>query len=288
MVSFEYDPLGRRISKTYKEKTTRWVWDGNVPLHEWTEESDVTTWLFEEGTFIPAAKIVGDKSYSIITDYLGTPTEMYNSDGEKTWSAELDIYGSVRNFAGRSLSDCPFRYQGQYEDEETGLYYNWFRYYSPDSGIYISQDPIRLSGGIQLYGYIKDSNYFIDLLGLRGMPKGGWNYGNMPKIDGYQLHHVIPKSMADHPAIKAAGFDVNKPSNLIYLPKETGIHPTRSVHDGWNKGHADYNVDIKQKLNEIHQIGDIEGWSKQQYSDAIEDLRGDTRKGLREGKIKCH
>ena len=121
-----------------------------MPLHEWTDEADVTTWLFEEGRFVPAAKIVGDKSYSIITDYLGTPTEMFNSDGEKTWSAELDIYGSVRNFAGRSLSDCPFRYQGQYEDEETGLYYNRFRYYSPDSGIYISQDPIRLSGGIQL------------------------------------------------------------------------------------------------------------------------------------------
>ncbi|ATR92385.1 hypothetical protein CS545_04365 [Porphyromonas gingivalis] len=109
-----------------------------TPLHEWTEESDVTTRLFEEGTFIPAAKIVGDKSYSIITDYLGTPTEMYNSNGEKTWSAELDIYGSVRNFAERSLSDCPFRYQGQYEDEETGLYYNRFRYYSPDEGRYIS------------------------------------------------------------------------------------------------------------------------------------------------------
>ncbi|WP_423838344.1 RHS repeat-associated core domain-containing protein [Tannerella forsythia] len=166
MVSFEYDPLGRRISKTYKEKTTRWVWDGNVPLHEWTEEENVTTWLFEEGTFIPAAKIVGDKSYSIITDYLGTPTEMFNSDGEKTWSAELDIYGSVRNFAGRSLSDCPFRYQGQYEDEETGLYYNRFRYYSPDEGRYISQDPIGLAGGMRLYNYVHDSNVWTDILGL--------------------------------------------------------------------------------------------------------------------------
>ena len=167
MVSFEYDPLGRRISKTYKEKTTRWVWDGNVPLHEWTEEENVTTWLFEEGTFIPAAKIVGDKSYSIITDYLGTPTEMFNSDGEKTWSAELDIYGSVRNFAGRSLSDCPFRYQGQYEDEETGLYYNRFRYYSPDEGRYISQDPIRLDGvNPTLYGFVWDINFEIDPFGL--------------------------------------------------------------------------------------------------------------------------
>jgi hypothetical protein len=33
----------------------------------------------------------------------------------------LDIYDRVRTFAGRSLSDCPFRYQGQYEDKETGL-----------------------------------------------------------------------------------------------------------------------------------------------------------------------
>ena len=33
-------------------------------------------------------------------------------------TSELDIYGSVRNFSGHSLSDCPFRYQGQYEDEE--------------------------------------------------------------------------------------------------------------------------------------------------------------------------
>ena len=41
----------------------------------------------------------------------------------------------------------PFRYQGQYEDIETGLYYNRFRYYSPESGTYISQDPIRLAGG---------------------------------------------------------------------------------------------------------------------------------------------
>lgn len=73
----------------------------------------------------------------------------------------------------------------------------------------------------------------------------------MPKFDDYQLHHVIPRSKANHPAIKAAGFDVDKPSNLIYLPKESGIHPTRSIHNGWNKGHADYNADITKQLDEI-------------------------------------
>ena len=59
-VSFAYDALGRRTEKTYEGVTTHFVWDGNVPLHEWqevssdTERADVTTWLFEQDTFIPA------------------------------------------------------------------------------------------------------------------------------------------------------------------------------------------------------------------------------------------
>ena len=66
------------------------------------------------------------------------------------------------------MNDCPFRYQGQYEDSETGLYYNRFRYYSPDEGMYISQDPIGLAGGNPtLYGYVCDPNGWVDVFGLR-------------------------------------------------------------------------------------------------------------------------
>ena len=165
-VEFEYDPLVRRISKTYKGKTIRWVWDGNVPLHEWTEESDVTTWLFEEGTFVPTAKIVGDKSYSIITDYLGTPTHAFDSHGAKVWERNLDIYGKIRT--GNSTL-VPFLFQGQYFDEETDLCYNRFRYYSPDTGLYISQDPVGLAGGMALYSYVHDLNSWIDIFGLKGI-----------------------------------------------------------------------------------------------------------------------
>ncbi|WP_452220006.1 RHS repeat domain-containing protein, partial [Lacinutrix salivirga] len=83
-----------------------------------------------------------------------TPVEMYNSSGEKTWEVEYDIYGKIRKLAKGVASDCPFRYQGQYEDEEIGLYYNRFRYYSPDIGVYISQDPIGLEGGMpNIYSY---------------------------------------------------------------------------------------------------------------------------------------
>jgi RHS repeat-associated protein len=71
---------------------------------------------------------------------MGTPEAMYREDGEAVWTCELNSYGKVRDFKGLSKTDCPFRYQGQYEDAETGLYYNRFRYYSPDEGMYLSQD----------------------------------------------------------------------------------------------------------------------------------------------------
>ena len=72
------------------------------------------------------------------------------------------------NFAIRVLwGNCPFRYQGQYEDSETGLYYNRFRYYDPSTGAYISQDPIGLAGNNPtLYGYVCDSNTEFDSFGL--------------------------------------------------------------------------------------------------------------------------
>ena len=58
-------------------------------------------------------------------------------------------------------------YQGQYLDTETDLVYNRFRYYSPETGAYISQDPIGLAGGNPtLYGYVKDNNCWVDLFGL--------------------------------------------------------------------------------------------------------------------------
>ena len=170
-VSFAYDALGRRIRKTYAGTTTHFVWDGNVPLHEWTEtaesEENVITWLFEQDTFVPTAKLVANGDcFSIVSDYLGTPLQAYDKKGNKVWEQELDIYGRQRK---RPSAFIPFKYQGQYEDAETGLYYNRFRYYDPNAGSYISQDPIGLAGGNPtLYGYVEDPNVLVDILGLTG------------------------------------------------------------------------------------------------------------------------
>lgn len=153
VVRFTYDALGRRISKSYRGRVTRCVWDGNQPLHEWTEleltgtnTEDVITWLFEPDSFAPLAKLQGQQRQSIVCDHLGTSLEMHDGRGQLSWAAELDSYGAVRKQKGE-VGACPFRYQGQYEDVETGLYYNRFRYYNPQA-----QDGQYVSGATEL-GY---------------------------------------------------------------------------------------------------------------------------------------
>ena len=70
---------------------------------------------------------------------------MTDSQGEVVWAADLRAWGQVRvKFVGKI--ENPIRFQGQYADEETGLHYNRFRYYSPGEGRFINQDPIRLIG----------------------------------------------------------------------------------------------------------------------------------------------
>ena len=220
VVEFAYDALGRRVSKTYRGKVTRWIWDGNVPLHEWvdrdpnyveaaepaqpaqtqaapeiadkaraalrvarpsqgpppepseqlderlrgTKDAPIT-WLFEPESFAPLGKLVGDERFGIVTDHLGTPSGMFDASGKEVWGADIDVYGDLRNLRG-AREACPFRWPGQYEDSETGLYYNRFRYYDREAGQYASQDPIRLAGGSRIYGYVRDPNRWMDPGGL--------------------------------------------------------------------------------------------------------------------------
>ena len=185
---FSYDALGRRITKDRVLAAIEYVWDGNVLLHEWKQvenrpvaEDKRITWVFQG--FVPVAKLQGGKAYSIISDHLGTPILAVDSDGMEVWNRQLDIYGRVRKeYEHSSLGDdvfpfVPFLYQGQYYDFETNLAYNRYRYYSPETGGYISQDPIRLNGNNPtLYAYVFDSNIQVDVFGL-------------------DIHHLIPNAV---------------------------------------------------------------------------------------------
>ena len=209
---FEYDALGRRVAKINEygkaegHKITRFLWDGNIPLHEWSyplcdrpetiddsdgrrsyaspePQTELTTWIFDEGTFVPSAKLVGERRYSIISDYLGTPIEAYDEEGQRVWARELDIYGQTRSEVGE-VGFIPFLYQGLYLDGETELAYNRFRYYWPETGAYISQDPIRLEAGLtNLYAYVHDVNAWIDPWGLRSFTQAVGDIGEKYALD---------------------------------------------------------------------------------------------------------
>ena len=98
MSSFEYDVLERRTVKIANTKIYRYLWDGNAILHEWFYENErrpkvvsdelgmlmlgqpepvknLTTWVYEEGSLVPTAKLCEDKSYSIVSDYFGRPNQ---------------------------------------------------------------------------------------------------------------------------------------------------------------------------------------------------------------------
>lgn len=113
------------------------------------------------------AKLQGQSRQSILTDHLGTPLEMVNQSGQTSWLAQTTSYGRVRMEAG-TRNACPFRFQGQYENVETGLYHNRFRYYAPEEGMYVSRDLIKLEGGIELYAYVHNPITWADVFGLSG------------------------------------------------------------------------------------------------------------------------
>jgi RHS repeat-associated protein len=165
-VTFAYDALGRRLRKRCENEEVTWIWDGHVPLHELSSTEEPITWIFEPTRLAPLGKLQGRVRYGIITDHVGAPAAMFDEAGTLAWQAQLDVYGVTRTDIAKT--PCPWRWPGQYEDDETGLYYNRFRYYDPKIGKYISRDPIGLLGGLDVYGYTHDPLTWIDPFGLEG------------------------------------------------------------------------------------------------------------------------
>jgi RHS repeat-associated protein len=94
--------------------------------------------------------------------------KLTDNTGFVVWQAQFDSFGRLLA-TGNNKIDNPLRFPGQYFDAETGLHYNWHRYYDPELGRYISSDPIGLAGGMNTYLYANgNSLMFYDPYGLFG------------------------------------------------------------------------------------------------------------------------
>ncbi|RFF31158.1 RHS repeat domain-containing protein [Wenzhouxiangella sediminis] len=115
----------------------------------------------------------GQSVYSIHADHLGAPRAVVDASGSKRWewSFRRNPFGEMAPNEDPKKTGEAFefnlRFPGQYYDAESGLHYNYFRDYEPQTGRYVQSDPIGLSGGFSTYGYAFQSpSKYIDPLGL--------------------------------------------------------------------------------------------------------------------------
>lgn len=165
VASYQYDPFGRRISKSVNGVTTYFIYTDEGLLAELDERGNIqlaygwqpsTLW----GTSpLWQANISGNQtlqtaSYNyLITDYLGTPQLAVNSRGQQTWKGVSEAFGKTQLDITNQIT-MNLRFPGQYYDEEIGFHYNYLRYYNPNIGRYIQGDPIGLLGGSNTYSYV--------------------------------------------------------------------------------------------------------------------------------------
>jgi len=173
VASFVYDGVGRRLSVTQGATTTAMLYDGYDPVQEQspigTASANLQIGLGTDERF--SRSVSGSASY-FLTDLLGSTVGIANSAGTTvTTTYAYDPYG-VTTTAG-SANTSPYKFTGR-QDDGTGLYYFRARYYNPAWGRFISEDPVGLAGGIDLYAYANGNPVLsIDPWGLSTQLSGG-------------------------------------------------------------------------------------------------------------------
>ena len=174
--------------------------EGNLALTQ-ANWADAIYWLYQEDDFTPTARYEKGQLHYTVADQVGTITELLTEDGYIDYRQKLNLWGEAeidghRHYAANDSSPlkCNHRFVGQYYDDESELHYNRFRYYSPETGQYISHDPIGLLGGFNPYGYVFNPTGWVDPWGLKGctvVEDGGDNHDVTLKLDKDQYKEAF-------------------------------------------------------------------------------------------------
>ena len=183
--AYTYDALGRRIGKGRLkneevsdglEEETGFVWDGSHLLQEVQPDGRYTYIYTDPDSYEPLAQVRNwtnedgesrQQTHYFHCDQIGISREMTDKDGNLVWFGNYTGWGRLKEETRLTNSAYqPFRLQNQYADRETGLHYNFFRYYEPDAGRFINQDPMKYLGGANFYTYAFNITSWVDYLGL--------------------------------------------------------------------------------------------------------------------------
>ena len=174
VAKYYYDPFGRRLWKEIGGTRTCYFYADEGLAGEYNASGEeIQTYGYLPDSIWSTAPLfqrIDDGYYWYINDHLGTPQKVIDSSGRTVWSAEYDSFGNVQ--IATSQLENNLRLPGQYYDSESGLYYNWRRYYDPNIGRYLSADPLNMDFYMYAYANSNPINY-MDPTGLCGV-KGAW------------------------------------------------------------------------------------------------------------------
>ena len=247
---YRYDPLGRRIGKQrvdadgHPVEEVGFTWDGfdlAEQQHRRAEDPriGVTTWVYQPGTWTPLSQdsrayyaaapqeVVDEQFHAIITDLVGTPTELVSPDGTVAWRRTASLWGGALPGDGEGHGvSCLLRSPGQYHDAETGLDYNHQRYYDPSTGRYMTPDPLGLEPSSNHHAYVPNPLSWLDPLGLAGETEGtaggagdGVEWADPTKIN-FSQRSVASNDYAE--LMKSGKWDWTRPGTALRVLEVNG------------------------------------------------------------------
>ena len=186
---YKYDALGRRIEKACPQRNTKttYLWDGDQVAYQETERHNTLEsqrhnvfngWelIAQQDNYFKTDLRNHHKTWTQATNYAvcqpnGQPLALFNPQGKRTWrKAPSSLWGLplLENWESKQAEPLNpnLLFAGQYFDQESGLAYNRFRYYDPQSGCYLKSDPIGLAGGETPYAYVHNPMGWVDPFGL--------------------------------------------------------------------------------------------------------------------------
>ncbi|WP_077759371.1 RHS repeat-associated core domain-containing protein, partial [Escherichia coli] len=327
---YRHDASGRRTEKRCDRKKIRftYLWDGDsiAEIREYRDDKlySVRHLVFNGFELISqqfsrvrqahpsVAPQWGTRTNHAVSDLTGRPLMLFNSEGKTVWRpGQTSLWGLALSLPADTgypdprgeldpEADPGLLYAGQWQDAESGLCYNRFRYYEPETGMYLVSDPLGLLGGEQTYRYVPNPNEYIDSLGLVGCPRilaknmraankelaktAGYVKLAWHKYWGSAAHHIVAgadqRAAIARDILKRAGIDIDDAANGIFLRHIKKISPQQGPYH--RVIHTDiYYREVERILQQAERAagGDVAKLTENVKS-ALDDIRDALASGV--------
>ncbi len=327
---YRHDASGRRTEKRCDRKKIRftYLWDGDsiAEIREYRDDKlySVRHLVFNGFELIsqqfsrvrqPHPSVAPQwvtRTNHAVSDPTGRPLMLFNSEGKTVWRpGQTSLWGLALSLPADTdypdprgeldpEADPGLLYAGQWQDAESGLCYNRFRYYEPETGMYLVSDPLGLLGGEQTYRYVPNPNEYIDSLGLVGCPRilaknmraankelaktAGYVKLAWHKYWGSAAHHIVAgadqRAAIARDILKRAGIDIDDAANGIFLRHIKKISPQQGPYH--RVIHTDiYYREVERILQQAERAagGDVAKLTENVKS-ALDDIRDALASGV--------